>query len=295
MSPWRRSALILALVLASGAAAAQIPLPTEGEVIRVGEQIEVDLEGAAEAAIGSRILTMRPVDIGGRQVGVLTGVYRVIRIEWPNIRAVVDPERAVGLPGASRGDRAALESDGDPSELSITSEPEGARILWDGHLLGMTGDTLTVAPGAYTFAFEKADYEPAEYPFDVPVGQIRRESIVLDQGAGGDLLFESAKAKFGQCDFAAALALTTEAVQNGVGGDVLAEAFTMIKAMELAAPMAARARAQGAPEASVCDAGSAFHLWAKGERANDSETQDLACADLRRALPDDPLVRQTCR
>ncbi|MEL6616521.1 MAG: PEGA domain-containing protein [Bacteroidota bacterium] len=294
MSLWRRILSILALALASGVAVAQVPLPSEGEVIRVGEQIEVDLEGATEAAIGSRILTMRAVDVGGRQVGVLTGVYRVIRVEWPNVRAVLDPERADGLPGASRGDRATVESDGDPSELAIASQPEGARILWDGHLLGMTGDTLVVAPGDYTFAFEKSDYEPAEYPFDVPIGQIRGETVSLDQAAGGDLLYESAKAKFGQCDFEATRTLTSEAIQNGLSGEALSDAFAMMRAMELAAPMAARARAQGAPEASVCDAGSAFHLWAKGERADDPEMQSLACADLRRALPDDPLVRQTC-
>ena len=289
------SLCVLLLSVLATAPEAQVPLPSEGTVTLVGDQIEVDLEGAAEAALGARLLTMRTVDVGGREVGVLTGVYRVVRVEWPTIRAIPDPDADTGLPGAGRGDRAALETSGDPSELSIVSEPAGARIFWDGHLLGATGDTLTIAPGAYTFTFEKSDFEPTTFEFEVPVGQIRQESVSLDQAAGGGELYQSAQAKFGQCDFARARDLTSEAISSGLSGDLQNEAFVLYEAMRQAAPMAERARAQGASESAVCDAGSALHLYIKGEAAGDRTVIDLACADMKRALPDDPLVRQKCR
>lgn len=293
---WRRTLAGLALALASGVGAvAQVPLPAEGEVVRLGEQIEVDLQGAADASIGARILTLRPVDVGGREVGVLTGVYRVIRVAWPSVRAVPDAVASAGLPGAARGDRAVVETEGEPSELAIVSDPAEARILWDGHLLGMTGDTLTIAPGAYSFMFEKAGYEPMAYDFDVPVGEIRQETVSLSPTVGGDALYQSALARFGQCDFAAARDLASEAISAGLSGDAQTRAFALYEAMRQATPMAERARLQGAPEASVCDAGSALHLFVKGQASGDAETQRLACEDLRRALPDDPLVRSTCR
>lgn len=286
--------LLLLGLAASGPALAQVPLPAEGTVTRVGDPIEVDLEGAAEAAIGARVLTMRTVDVGGREVGVLTGVYRVIRVEWPVITASADPEASGGLPGADRGDRAALESPGDPSELAIVSDPAEARILWEGHTLGTTGDTLTIAPGDYTFTFEKSDYEPTTFDFSVPVGQIRQESVSLDQSAGGEALLEAARARFGQCEFERARDLASEAITAGLTGALQPDAFALFESMRQAAPVAERARAMGADADAICAAGSALHLFAKGEAAGNEATMDLACRDLREALPDDPFVRQKC-
>ncbi|OZC03598.1 PEGA domain-containing protein [Rubricoccus marinus] len=290
----RFALLACAALLAASAAAAQVALPAEGTVTLVGEQIEVDLDGAAEAAIGARLLTTRVVDIGGREVGVLTGVYRVVRVEWPRLRAIPDADASGDLPGADRGDRVALETPGDPSEIIIVSDPADARISWNGHLLGMTGDTLTVAPGPYSFTFERADYEPSTFDFEVPIGQIRQESISLDQAAGGDVLYNSAKAKFAACDFARARDLASEAISAGLSGEEQDEAFILFEAMRQIAPAAERARAQRAKESDVCDAGSALHLFVKAEAAGDGVTRNLACDDLRRALPDDPLVRQKC-
>ena len=289
-----RFLLSCAAALVASAAAAQVQLPAEGTVTLVGEQIEVDLDGAAEAAIGARVLTTRTVDIGGREVGVLTGVYRVIRVTWPTLRESPDPDASGGLPGANRGDRVTLETPGDASELVIVSDPADARISWNGQLLGTTGDTLTLAPGPYTFTFERADYEPTTFDFEVPVGQIRQESVSLDQAAGGDVLFNSAKAKFSTCDFARARDLASEALSAGLSGADQDDAFILFEAMRQIAPVAERARAQRAKEEDVCAAGSALHLFVKAEASGDGVTRNLACDDLRRALPDDPLVRQKC-
>lgn len=289
---------LLGLVLLApmaGAPCAQVALPTQGTVTQVGAVIEVDLEGAAEAPIGSRLLTMRTVDIGGREVGVLTGVYRVIRDEWPVVRAVPDTDAEADLPGASRGDRASLDSDGEASELVITSEPADARLLWDGELLGTTGDTLTIAPGTYAFSVEKSGFEPTSFEVDVPEGRIRTESVALGRTAGGSELLASAKAQFAACDFTRARDLSSEAISAGLSGSDQADAFALYEAMRRFAPAADRARRMGADESAVCDAGSAIHLFVKGEAAADETTMRLACEDMRRALPDDPLVRQTCR
>ncbi len=289
-----RRLLLFCTLLLGASASAQVALPAQGTVTLVGEQIEVDLDGAAEAAIGARVLTTRIVDIGGREVGVLTGVYRVVRVDWPRLRATLDPGARGSFPGAGRGDRVALETPGDASEVVIVSDPADARIFWNGHLIGATGDTLTLAPGPYTFTFERADYEPSTFEFEVPVGQIRQETISLDQASGGDVLFASARAMFSECDFARSRDLASEAISAGLAGEDQDAAFALFEAMRQAAPLAERARAQRADEADVCAAGSAIHLFVKAEASGDGVTRNLACDDLRRALPDDPLVRQKC-
>ena len=287
--------LLLSLVfLFTGAVSAQVPLPTEGVVTVVGEIIEVDLEGAAEAPIGERLYTFRTVDIGGREVGVLTGVYRVIRDDWPVIRAIQDPDASVDLPGASRDDRVSLSGDQDASELVIQSDPEGARMTWDEHLLGMTGDTLTIAPGTYGFSLEKSGFEPTSFEVDVPVGRITSESVSLGQTAGGSELYTAAQAQFTACQFDRARDLVSEAISAGLPGEEIDNAFAMFEAMRRVAPVAARARQQGAEERAICDAGSAMLLFVKSQSSGDETAMGLACNDMRRALPDDPLVRQTC-
>ena len=289
----RRLFLPLAALLCA-AAHAQVALPTQGVVTLVGETIEVDLEGAAEAPIGERLLTFRTVDIGGREVGVLTGVYRVVRDEWPVVRAIVDPDADVSLPGASRDDRVSLSGEQEASELVIQSDPEDARMTWDGHLLGATGDTLTIAPGTYGFTLEKSGFEPTSFDVEVPVGRITSESVALGKSAGGTELYDSAKAQFTACKFGRARDLVSEAIQAGLPGEDQNDAFAMFEAMRRVAPVADRARQQGAEERAICDAGSAMLLYVKAQATGDQTTMSLACTDMRRALPDDPLVRQTC-
>lgn len=286
--------LVLACAAVAPIASAQVPLPTEGTVTVVGDVIEVDLEGAAEAPIGSRLLTMRTVAVGGREVGLLTGVYRVVRDDWPIVRAIPDPDAEPGLPGANRGDRASLDSEGDASELVITSEPADARLLWDGQFLASTGDTLTIAPGTYSFSVEKSGFEPTAFEVEVPVGRIRSESVALGQTAGGSEILNSARAQFAACDFARARDLASEAISVGLSGDDQTDAFALFEAMRRFAPAADRARRMGADATAVCDAGSAMHLFVKSQAAQDETGMRLACEDMRDALPDDPLVRQTC-
>ncbi|MEM1054213.1 MAG: PEGA domain-containing protein [Bacteroidota bacterium] len=285
---------LVAFAASASVAHAQTPLPSQGTVTAVGEVIEVDLEGAAEAPIGARVLTMRTVDVGRREVGVLTGVYRIIRDEWPIVRAIPDPDAEADLPGASRGDRASLAEQGEASELVILSDPEEALLLWDGQPLGTTGDTLTIAPGRYAFSVEKSGFEPQAFEVEVPVGRIRSESISLGQTAGGAELFTRAQARFAACEFSRARDLASEAISAGLQGEQQSEAFALFEAMRRFAPAADRARRMGADTDQICDAGSAMHLFVKGQSTNDDTTKQLACEDMRRALPDDPLVRQTC-
>ena len=291
MSRW--FPLVFSLLL-TGTASAQVPLPTQGVVTVVGDIIEVDLVGAAEAPIGERLYTFKAVDIGGREIGVLTGVYRVIRDDWPVIRAIVDPDADADLPGASREDRVSLSAEADASELVIQSDPGDARMTWDGHLLGATGDTLTIAPGTYAFSLEKSGFEATSFDVEVPVGRITSESVALGQSAGGSELYTSAKAQFSACQFDRARDLVSEAISAGLPGEDQNDAFAMFEAMRRIAPVAARAAQAGARQDKICDAGSAMLLFVKAQSTGDQTTMDLACTDMRRALPEDPLVRQTC-
>lgn len=169
--------LILTSTLLVPTSAAQ-RLTYEGRVVATGLPVEVLLDAPQDVPRGTVAYSFASKEVGEREVGVLTGAFRVLRAEEQRLYLVpVEPGSAsVGVKEGTSvrvEDRVQIAFSGPPGFVSLSSEPTGARVVWRGEELGETPLVeLRLAPGPYTFTFVAPGYRPFTLPVDAPAGHL---------------------------------------------------------------------------------------------------------------------------
>jgi hypothetical protein len=109
-------------------------------------------------------------------VGRLTGTYVVLRPD--TLTLVVAPvDRNAPPPDARVGQRVQVNLATRPGQVEVRTAPSGARVSWNGELLGQTPLTAELAPGDYTFLLRIPDYDLVPLDFTI------EPNIIISVGA----------------------------------------------------------------------------------------------------------------
>lgn len=261
----------------------------DGSVAVTGDRITVTLAPNGEAAIGAHVHTFRRVDIGQREVGVLTGVYLIVGTGAGGLAyAVRDPARNETLPGASLQDVVQITSSGI-GELLLLTDPPGARILWNGALIGTTPDTLVLAAGDYALRLEHPGRVPTTYPFVVQRGRIAYEHIRLDEPMPCQGFVDTAEAYFERQDYDQVRA-NLMVVQRG-GCRPSSSSPVIIGAWLESLPHIVSVQSRLASTVSAPEVAFALRRYYEALRTGNTEAMATQRRLLCRMAPTDPFIR----
>jgi hypothetical protein len=285
----------LASPLRLGGSAAAQSLHFDGAIAALEPAGIVQLDDSLAVPRGALVYAFEPVQAGARQVGVLRGTFRVVRAE--GLRLEVIPHDAAALTQARVGDRVQVDFTGPPGSVELESAPTGALMWWEGVRLGATGPGAPVevelAPGDYLFVLEAPGFAPTEVEVSVTAGETVGVNAPLTPAPTARSLLYTANQLFDAGRYAEAIPwLERAAAEAGDGSldEVRRRQLPVLRSVFAdAAGMAERALAAGTPEAVVLEAARLYRHLRDNER--DDRTVRQLLVELRRLLPEDPLVR----
>ena len=270
-----------------GVGDAEATFPLDGEVVSSAPVLRVDLCRATRPALGALVRTYRVLGVGARSAGRLTGVYRIVRVDWPSAEA--EAVAVAALPGASGGDGVVID-DVDDSRLRLEVGPDSAAatVLWRGRPLGTAPLDLTLAPGVYDFEVRPSrgsGLDASTLRIDLRTPQVTSTQITLSPRLPCIAAYRSAEsAFFSRRAFSEARDAATDALARQSDGTCeVGELRLLHQAATMTAELAERR------EGLAPDAGSYVHLALKEIAAGRAAAARGAIDALRGLIPNDPL------
>lgn len=152
----RPLAALLAL-LAVAPAAAQ-GLAFDGVLTSVQPETVVRLYEPLPVSRGTLIYAFEAVDVNGSAMGRLTGTFRVLHPD--SLELVVIPLDPGAPPAGARvGQPVQVDLSARPGQVEVRTDPDGAQVSWNGHLIGNAPLSLELAPGVYNFLLQVPGYD----------------------------------------------------------------------------------------------------------------------------------------
>ncbi len=169
-----RLASLLVLLIIPPAAAQELLF--DGVLAAVGPETVVRLDAPFPVPRGTLVYAFETVDSAGRAVGRLTGTFRVLRPD--SLDLVVTPvDPAAPTPDVRVGQRVQIDLSTRPGEVEVRTNPTGARISWNGDLIGQTPFSVVLAPGEYTFLLRVPGYDLVPLAFTI------EPNVIISVGA----------------------------------------------------------------------------------------------------------------
>lgn len=173
---------LLALLVAAPAAAQGLAF--DGVLTAVEPQVVVRLHEPLPISRGTRVYVFDPVDLDGLAVGRLAGTFRVLHPD--SLDLVVIPLDA-GAPPAdvAVGQPVQVDLSTRPGQVEVRTDPDGARVSWNGHLIGHAPLSLELAPGDYDLLLQAPDHDLAMLNVTAEANVIIGVGATLAPASGG--------------------------------------------------------------------------------------------------------------
>lgn len=262
-----------------------------GQVTQGGDRIQAELCRGTRRPVGALLYTYDARGIGGRTVGVLNGVYRIVEDDWPDVVAVrVSTDAFASLHGARLGNVLTVGSD-ESSGVQVTSRPDSASVTWQGNLLGYTPLDTELAPGVYTLRIAKRGHEPQEFEVNLTRPILYSTEVVLAQVASAYTVFNSGRvAYFRDGDYAhAAEQWSLASIRKGDGSLLEKQLRDLPVYLEAASLM--RDLAQRLPSGvNAADVASLLHGVIRDDDAGNRDGAQVQLDKLLVLVPNDPAL-----
>jgi hypothetical protein len=143
-------------------------------------------QSANPAAVGSSKIVINPLSASGKDVNIARGTEISAYVSGS---VPIDPRKFGQVGGAMIPIPESVSSQG-VTELSITSDPDGAEIAVDEKLVGVTPLRVIVAPGEHVIALRLAGYAGWVRSLQTAGGKMNL-AATLDRGGNAEIPYNS--------------------------------------------------------------------------------------------------------
>ena len=289
----RRLLLFLMVAVTTSPAVAQ-RLEYDGKIIATGPVVEVQLGDYLDVPRGTVVHSFIPKEVDRREVGILSGVFRVLRTDGSLLHIV--PAASAGDPqNVQVGQPVQIAFTGPPGSVAISSEPSAASLVWRGEVLGTTPLLdLRLAPGSYTCSLVAPGYRTYTLTIDVLAGQVVDLVYKLKPFPAARSYYEEAwRLYFAHAfdDAQATLDSTDMFVDDGSLTEEIRQNLPVLRDL-VHESQGLVARNAEVPEETIQRVFLAYRLYRRNVNGGDPKAVEEGVNRLYALLPSDPLVRR---